>query len=114
MAKLRNSVPISETVAVNTREANVVIQGVDCHAIGGSFKVHLLKDDQRLASRFFFQAAGAAAAEQYASFDFTLPLDVLANGSFRVEIEGAEAGPKLSFEEAGQPTLSVYLMLESL
>ena len=106
---------------MNAREVHVAVEGLDPSAIGGSFAVHLVKDGQRIASRFFFQASdGVDAAHpgpppQLAHFDFLLPIDVVADGKLGVEIEPAgstfpEQRPQL--ERMGHPTLSVYLMLE--
>ena len=120
--KTRKSVPISESVAVNTREVNVAVEGLDPSAIEGSFAVHIVKDKRRIASRFFFQASdGADAAQpgsprQLAHFDFLLPIDVVADGKLTVEIEPAGSalpGQRPELERMGRPTLSVYLMLES-
>lgn len=120
--KTRKSVPISDAVAVNTREVNVAVEGLDPSAIAGSFSVHLVKDQRRIASRFFFQASdGADAAEpgappQLAHFDFLLPIEVVADGKLTVEIEPAESplpGQRPELERMGRPTLRVYLMLES-
>ena len=120
--KTRKSVPVSETVVVNTREVNVAIEGLDPGAIAGSFSVHLVKDERRIASRFFFQAPdGAAAAQpgappQLVHFDFVLPIDLVADGKLTVEIEPAESpltGQRPEPGRMGHPTLSVYLMLES-
>jgi tyrosinase len=120
--KARKSVPVSDTVVVNTREVNVAIEGLDSTGIAGSFKVNLIKDGERIASRFFFQAsegreaAGTAGENRFAHFDFFLPIDVVAEGRLSVEIEPvAPIGPgepSLS-ERMGHPTLSIYLMLES-
>jgi tyrosinase len=120
--KSRKSVPLSETVAVNTREVNVAVEGLDPSAIAGSFSVHLLKDGRRIASSFFFQApddpgrSQRDAARQLAHFDFFLPMDVVADGKLTVDIEPAEStvpGERPRLEQMGHPTLSVYLMLES-
>jgi tyrosinase len=107
---------------VNTREVNVAIEGVDSGAIADSFSVHLVKDGRRIASRFFFQAPGGADAAQpgsppqLAHFDFLLPIDMVADGKLTVEIEPAESpltGQRPELKPMGQPTLRVYLMLES-
>jgi tyrosinase len=85
--KTRKSVPLSEAVAVNTRQVNVAVEGLDRARIPGSFKVHLLKDGQRIASRFMFQPSGGAdyveaiVANQFAHFDFLLPIDAVADGN---------------------------------
>jgi hypothetical protein len=73
MKKVRKSLPIRETATVNMRDANLVVQGVDCRAIGSSFKAHLAKDDRRIASGFYLQAS-EAITDRLASFDFFLPL----------------------------------------
>jgi tyrosinase len=120
--KSRKSVPISETVAVNTREVNVAVEGLDPSAISSSFAVHLLKDGQRIASRFFFQPSGGANASQPglppepAHFDFLLPIDAVADGKLSVEIEptgSTRPEQRPQPERMGRPTLRVYLMLES-
>jgi tyrosinase len=119
--KARKSVPMSETVAVNTREVNVAIEGLDPAGIGRSFSVHLIKDGKRIASRFFFQPSDSADASQsdrpsqLAHFDFLLPIDVVAGGRLRVEIEPVGStvpGEPPPPEQMGHPTLSVYLMLK--
>ncbi len=116
--KARKSVSIAERVAVNTREVNVAVEGVDASAIGSSFAVHLVKDGQRIASRFFFQPSDPvppALPDQFAYFDFVLPIHVVADGTLGVEIEPerstvAEQRPQR--EQIGRATLSVYLMLD--
>lgn len=119
--KTRSSVPISETAAVNTGEVNVSVEGVDPAGVAGSFSVHLLKDGQRIASRFFFQpsvgaeAMGAADADRRVHFDFVLPIEAVAGGELGVRIEPAEpdaSGAPVPLERMGRPTLSVRLMLE--
>ena len=111
MSKRRKSVPITETVIVDTREANVMVQGVDCQAIGGSFKVHLFRNDERIASRFFLQASDRPT-DRYANFDFILPLETVSRARLRVEIERAEPGSGPWSGDVGTPELSVCLMLE--
>jgi hypothetical protein len=121
--KVRKSAPIAQAVAVNTREVNVAVEGIDASAIAGSFAVHLMKDGRRIASRFLFQpppdSAGTAQADRpdrFAHFDFVLPIDAVADGKLTVEIEpsaGSRPGEVLRPDLIGQPTLSVYLMLET-
>jgi hypothetical protein len=118
--KTRKSVPISEAVAVNTREVNVAVEGLDTRAIAGSFTVHLVKNGRRIGSRFFFQAPDSAGSPQsgppLAHFDFFLPIDAVADGKLTIEVEPAASplsGHPPQLEQLGHPTLSVYLMLES-
>ncbi len=120
--KTRKSVPISEAVAVNTREVNVAVEDLDPNAIAGSFAVHLVKDGRRIASRFFFQASDGAdapqsgPARQLAHFDFLLPIDVVADGKLTVDIEPIGSplpGERAELGQMGHPTLRVYLLLES-
>lgn len=111
MTKRRKSVPITQTVIVDPRDANVMVQNVDCQAIGGSFKVHLFRNDQRIASRFFLQASDRPT-DRYANFDFVVPLETVARARLRVEIERAEPGSDLWSGDVGAPELSVCLMLE--
>jgi tyrosinase len=120
--KARKSVPVSEVVAVDTRQVNVAIEGLDCARIAGSFRVHLIKDGRRIASRFMLQPSGepnhveAIGANRFAHFDFLLPIDAVAGGKLSVEIEALEAsglGERVPPEQVGHPTMSVYLMLET-
>jgi tyrosinase len=120
--KTRKSVPIPEAAAVDTRQVNVRVEGLDRAGIPGSFKVHLLKDGQRIASRFMFQpSAGAdpieaSDANRFAHFDFLLPIDAVADGRLSVEVEPLETsttGERVPPELMGHPTMSVYLMLET-
>ncbi len=120
--KTRRSVPISEAVAVDTRQVNVAVEGLDRAGIPGSFKVHLLRDGQRIASRFLFQPSGGAehdpaiSGNRFAHFDFLLPIDAVADGKLSVEVEPLETsatGERIPPEKIGHPTLSVYLMLET-
>lgn len=120
--KTRKAVPISEAVAVDTRQVNVGVEGLDRAGIPGSFKVHLLKDGQRIASRFMFQPSGGAdhveaiAGNRFAHFDFLLPIDAVADGTLSVEVEPLETstpGECIPPESIGHPTMSVYLMLET-
>ena len=119
--KTRKSVSISEAVAVNTREVNVAVEGVDASAIPDSFSVHLVKDGRRIASRFFFQAPGGAHAAhpdsraQLAHFDLLLPIEAVADGKLSVEIEPAVSaltGQRPELKLMGQPTLRVDLTLD--
>jgi tyrosinase len=120
--KTRKSASISEVVAVDTRQVNIAVEGLDCARIPGSFKVHLLKDGQRIASRFMFQPSEGAdpveaiGANRFAHFDFLLPIDAVADGKLSVEVEPLDAsvlGERVPPELIGHPTISVYLMLET-
>jgi tyrosinase len=120
--KTRKSVPIPGVVAVDTRQVNVAVEGLDRSMIPGSFKVHLLKDGRRIASRFMFQASGSAehvealSGNRFAHFDFLLPIDAVADGTLSVEVEPLETsapGELVSPESIGRPTMSVYLMLQT-
>jgi hypothetical protein len=120
--KTRKSVTISDAAVVNTRQVNVAVEGLDRTRIPGSFKVHLLKDGRRIASRFMFQPSAGADhveaidANRYAHFDFLLPIDAVADGKLSVEVEPLETsaiGERVPPESIGHPTMSVYLMLET-
>jgi tyrosinase len=120
--KSRKSVPISEAVAVNTRQVNVAVEGLDPAGVPGSFTVHLLRDGQRIASRFMFRPSrgvgptDAGAEDRFAHFDFLLPIDAVADGMLTVEVEPLEPttrGERVPPESIGHPTISAYLMLET-
>jgi hypothetical protein len=114
----RKSVSASEEVTVSLKEVYVSVEGVDANGIGCSFSVHLLKDGQRIASRFFLRPSGGRAhpGDEMAHFDFRLPIGVVADGKLRVEIEPSEqsvARKPVNIDELRQPTLRVYLLLQS-
>lgn len=120
--KVRTSVPLDRTVAVDTRQVNVAVEGLDRTAIPGSFTLHLLKDGAPIASRFLCQptepkdAFETGGEDRFARFDFVLPIGAVAEGLLGVKIEPLEAdiggASSLSDATAGA-TLTVSLMLQS-
>ncbi|MEQ8967003.1 MAG: hypothetical protein RID91_14380 [Azospirillaceae bacterium] len=120
--KVRTSVPLDRTVAVDTREVNVAVEGVDRTAISGSFTVHLLKDGAPIASRFLCQptepeeAVETGGEDRFARFDFVLPIEVVADGLLSVAIEPLETdvrGASSLSDATARATLTVSLMLQT-
>jgi hypothetical protein len=89
--------------------------------IPGSFAVHLFKDGQRLASRFMFQPDEPETCETCVKnaithFDFDLPLQEIAGGELRVEVEPVDksfVGERFPSRLMGQPTISVHLPVQT-
>lgn len=117
--KTQRSIPASEQFKVQTQLANVRIDGINRLKIEGSFRVHLLKNGEILASRAFFQPSHAeecptCAKNALVHFDFELPIEQLEGGilSIRVEPSNDANGPEgLRLEQIGNPRLEVHLML---
>src|SRR5262249_55687172 len=92
LAKTLLSTAASRRFAVHTDRVDVGIDGVNRLKIPGSFKVHLLKDGKRIASKGFFQPDEADKCETCVQnaivhFDFELPLADVENGKLEVAIE---------------------------
>lgn len=119
--KTSRAAPAGRGVSINPQRATVTIDGVNRVKIPGSFAVHLLKDGQRLASRFMFQPNEPETCETCVKnaitrFDFDLPLDDVAGGELRVEVEPADTsfvGDRFPSRLMGQPTISVHLPVQT-
>jgi hypothetical protein len=119
--KISRSAPIERGVSVDPQRATVTVDGVNRLKIPGSFKVHLFKDGQRLASRFLFQPAEPESCENcvknaIAHFDFELPLGDVSGGELRAEIEPVETsfvGARFPTKLMGHPTISVRLPVQT-
>lgn len=120
--KVRMSVSLDRTVAVDTRQVNVAVEGLDRTAIPGSFTLHLLKDGTPIASRFLCQptdpkeAVETGSEERFARFDFVLPIGAVAEGLLGVAIEPLEAGvggASSVSDATARATLTVNLMLQT-
>lgn len=118
--KTCKSIPISKAASVDIHQVNVAIDGIDCSKIKGSFRVHLLKDGQRIASRFMCRPSQIdaqtedAGADAIAHFDFLLPFDAVADGKLSAEVERVgttEFAESVPAAQMGNPRMSVYLIL---
>lgn len=119
--KTSRSAPVERGVSVDPQRVTVTVDGVNRLKIPGSFKVHLFKDGQRLASRFLFQPNEPETCETcvknaIAHFDFDLPLQDVSGGALRAEVEPVDTsfvGARFPTKLMGQPTISVHLPVQS-
>jgi hypothetical protein len=119
--KTSRSVPIDRSVSINPQRVTVTVDGLNRLKIPGSFKVHLLKDGQPLATRFMFQPNEADKCETcvqnaIAHFDFDLPLEEVSSGTLRVQVEPVDTsfvGDSFPIKLMGNPTISVHLPVQT-
>jgi tyrosinase len=119
--KTSRSAPVDRGVSISPQRVTVTVDGVNRLKIPGSFKVHLFKDGQRLASRFMFQPNEPEACENcvknaIAHFDFDLPLQEVSGGELRVEVEPVDTsfvGTRFPTKLMGRPTISVHLPVQT-
>jgi tyrosinase len=115
--KTSRSVSVDRSVSINPQRVTVTVDGLNRLKIPGSFKVHLFKDGQRLATRFMFQPNEADKCEMcvknaIAHFDFDLPLQQVSGGTLRVQVEPIDTGfvgARFPTKLMGDPTISVHL-----
>lgn len=121
LAKTLLSAGASRKFAVHTDRVDVRIDGVNRLKIPGSFKVHLLKDGKRIASKGFFQPDEADKCETCVQnaivhFDFELALADVENGQLEVTIEPIDKtviGDRFPDKLMGNPTVSVHLLMNT-
>ena len=119
--KTSRSAPVERGASVDPQRVTVTVDGVNRLKIPGSFKVHLFKDGQRLASRFLFQPNEPETCETcvknaIAHFDFDLPLQDVAGGELRAEVEPVDTsfvGARFPTKLMGNPTISVHLPVQT-
>jgi len=119
--KTSRSVPVDRGVSIDPQRVTVTVDGVNRLKIPGSFKVHLFKDGQRLASRFMFQPNEPETCETcvknaIAHFDFDLPLQEVSGGELRVEVEPVDTsfvGARFPTKLMGHPSISVHLPVQT-
>jgi hypothetical protein len=120
-AKTLLTTAASKKFSVHTDRVDVRVDGVNRLKIPGSFKVHLLKDGKRIASRGFFQPHEAEKCETCVDnaivhFDFELPLADVSNGRLEVAIEPIDqsfVGDRFPNKLMGNPTVSVRLLMNT-
>jgi tyrosinase len=121
LAKTLLTTAASKKFSVATDRVNVRVDGLNRLKIPGSFKVHLLKDGKRIASKGFFQPAEADKCETcvenaIAHFDFELPLADVSNGRLEVAVEPVDksfVGERFPNKLMGNPTVSVHLLMST-
>lgn len=119
--KTSRAAPAGRGVSVDPQQVTVSVDGVNRLQIPGSFKVHLFKDGERIASRFLFQPNEPQTCETcvknaIAHFDFNLPLQKVSGGELRAEIEPVDTsllGDRFPAKMMGHPTISVHLPVQS-
>jgi tyrosinase len=120
-AKTKIGAAASEKFFVHTQLANVRVAGVNRLKIPGSFRVHLTKDGQVLATRAFFQPTevekcATCVENAIVHFDFELPLETLAGGKLGVWVEPVKKafiGDRFPHKLMGSPTVEVRLLLSN-
>jgi hypothetical protein len=121
LAKTLLTIAASRTFSVATDRVDVRVDGINRLKIPGSFKVHLLKDGKRIATRGFFQPVEAEKCETCVNnaivhFDFELPLAEVANGHLEVTVEPIDksvVGDRFPNQLMGSPTVSVRLLMKT-
>jgi len=120
-AKTQLTTLASKKFSVDVDLVNVRVDGVNRLKIPGSFKVHLLKDGKRIASKGFFQPVEAVKCKNcvdnaIAHFDFEMPLAKVSGGRLEVAIEPMDksvVGDRFPQKLAGNPTVSVHLLMKT-
>ena len=119
--KTNRAVSVDRKVSLNPQRATVSVTGINRTKIPGSFAVNLLKDGNRIASRFLFQPDEADKCETcvqnaMAHFDFDLPLAEVTGGKLSVEVEPvnkAIVGPRFPSKLMGNPMIDVHIPLQT-
>ena len=119
LAKTKGSTPASEKFLVHTDRVNIRVKGVNRLKIPGSFKVHLLKDENVIASKAFFQPTEVEKCENCVEnavvhFDFEIPLKEVSKGKLSVWVEPLDHssfGDHFPHKMMGNPTVNVRLLL---
>ncbi len=119
--KTRMSVSTAQKFTVDTARVNVRVDGLDRLKIPGSFRVHLLSDGQRIASRAMFQPNEAdkcpnCVENAIVHFDFDLSVEEVANGKLSVIVEPVDTslvGNRFPQKMMGNPTVSVQLLMKT-
>ncbi len=117
----KGAVLASEEFSVNTNVVNVRVKGVNRSQIPGSFKVHLLKDSEVIASRAFYQSTGVTLSEEVAgnpivNFDFELPISTISNGKLSIRVEPHDSqlhGNQFPHDLLGNPTVNIRLLIHT-
>ena len=119
--KTRRHSLASDNFSVDTKKVNVRVNGLNRLKIPGSFKVHLLKDGEKIASTAFFQPNEAEKCKNCVEnaivhFDFHLPMRSVSNGKLGVLVEPLNkdhVGEKFPHKLMGHPTVEVHLLLSN-
>jgi tyrosinase len=119
--KTSRSMPVDRSISINPQRVTVTVDGLNRLKIPGSFKVHLFKNEQRLATRFMFQPNEADKCETcvknaIAHFDFDLPVQEVSGGKLRVEVEPVDTsfvGARFPTKLMGHPTISVHIPVQT-
>jgi len=121
MPKMKRASLASDKFTVNTDMVNVRVKGLNRLKIPGSFKVHLLRDGEVIASRGFFQPNNVETCENCVNnavvhFDFRLPLESVRNGKLEVTVEPLDksfVGDRFPNKLMGNPTVDVRFLVSN-
>lgn len=117
----KGTVFATEVFSVNANFANIRIKGIDRSKIPCSFKVHLLKNNQVIASRVFFQGTNVDFPENISGpklvhFDFELPITLVSDGVFGFWVEPVDHGlfgDHFPHGLVGNPTVNIRLLVRA-
>ncbi|MCI4669182.1 MAG: tyrosinase family protein [Bacteroidia bacterium] len=109
----------SEKVRVESAKAVVRVDGIDRTKIPGSFKIYLLRNDQVIDQRGFFQKNQPVKCHNCVEnplvyFDFELPLELISGATFSFEVEPSNKsfiGSRVPLEMLGEPVMNVNLLI---
>jgi tyrosinase len=119
--KSSRSFAIDRGVTIDPQRVMVSVAGINRLKIPGSFKVHLMKEGQPIASRFMFQPVEADKCENcvknaIAHFEFDLPAADVSGGELSAQVEPVDTsfvGARFPMKMMGHPTISVTVPLQS-
>lgn len=119
--KTSRAMPIDRRGSIDAKRVMVSADGINRLKIPGSFRVHLMKDGKRLATRFMFQPDEAEKCETCAKnaiahFDFDMPLSEVSGGKLHVEVEPVDksfVGDRFPTKMMGEPKITVHMPLQT-
>lgn len=111
---------VGDKFQVNRKMANVRVSGVNRLKIPGAFNVHLMQDDDVIASTGMFQPSEAEKCSNCVQnaivhFDFELPIKQIAKGKLGVWVEPHNkdfVGDRFPAKLMGNPKIEVSLIMQ--
>ncbi|MEM7297459.1 MAG: tyrosinase family protein, partial [Bacteroidota bacterium] len=111
------SVSATESIRVESARVNIRVDGIDRTKIPGSFTVYLIRNNEVVDQRGFFQKNQPVKCHNCIEnplvyFDFDLPLEDISDATFSVQVEPADKsfiGKTIPIEMLGKPSISFSL-----
>ncbi len=108
-----------EKVRIRSNKANIRVDGIDRTKVPGSFTIYLLKNNEVIDQRGFFQKNEPIKCHNCVEnpivfFDFELPINEVSDGTFSVEVEPSDKsfiGDRIPMEMLGKPSININLLL---